>query len=70
MEIELNESWLNGNYENGEINTSLPYIAVNDPEFYAQGEDADNIIKEIHQYWLSNNVTTEEAFNHWINSYL
>lgn len=61
---------MNGKYENGEINTSLPYVAVNSPEFFSQGDDAHEIITEIHQYWIKNDVTTEEAFNNWINLYL
>ena len=68
--IELNETWLNGKYSNGEINTSLPFIAVNNPEFFAQGDDADSIISDIFEYWNNNDVTTEDAFNNWINSNL
>lgn len=76
--IELNQTWLNGKYFAGEaeINTSLPYLAVNGSltseghDFFAQGEDADTFINEIHKYWLNNDCTTEEAFNYWINLYL
>ena len=67
---ELNETWLNGKYKNGEINTSLEYIAVNEPDFFAQGEEAGKIIKEIYQYWLYNDCTNEDAFNNWVNLYL
>ena len=70
MEYIPHESWLHGKYENGEINTSLSYVAVNSPEFFAQGDAACDIIDEMHQYWVDNDVTQEEAFNNWINLYL
>ena len=68
--MELNETWLNGRYENGEINTSLSFVSVNDPEFYADGEDAERIIEDIYNYWLNGNIGQEDAFNWWINLYL
>lgn len=68
--IEANESWLHGKYDNGEINTSLPYVAVNEPEYFVQGEQASDVISEIHTIWTSEDITTEEAFNKWINIYL
>ena len=68
--IELNETWLHGKYDNGEINTSLSYVAVNDPDWFFQGEEANNVISEIHKYWMNNEATTEQAFNWWINTYL
>jgi len=67
---ELNETWLHGKYANGEINTSLSYVAVNDPDWFFQGDDGEQAIKEIHQYWLSNDVTQEDAFNWYVNTYL
>jgi hypothetical protein len=66
----FNETWLHGKYDNGEINTRLPYVAVNDPDFFCQGEDASEIINEIYRFWIINNVTQEEAFENWINLYL
>ena len=67
-EIELNTSWLNGNYANGEINTKFPYVAVKNPDFFIQGEQADSIINEIHQIWINNpDMNEEQAFNQWIN---
>ena len=66
----LNESWLHGKYDNGEINTYLPYVAVNDPDFYAQGEEADNIISSIYERWLKGDCTEQEAFTSWINQNL
>ncbi len=65
MEVPANYNpWLNGDtsYLNGkfngkginvEINTSLSYIAVNDnlgTDLYFQGDEADEIIKEIAYY--------------------
>jgi hypothetical protein len=66
----LDSSWLSGKYDNGEINTKLPYISVNEPEFFAQGEAADEIINEINLIWNSGDYTQEQAFNEWVNSYL
>ena len=63
----LTTSWLNGKYKNGEINTWLPFVSVNDPEFYADGEDAERIIEDIYNYWLNGKVGQEDAFNWWIN---
>lgn len=68
---EVSETWLNGKYENGEINTSLSYVSVKDPEMFVQGSEADEIIKEVHNIWINNpNFTTEQAFNAWVNMYL
>lgn len=39
--MKLNSAWLNGKYANGEINTDLPYVAVNEPDFFAAGDDAE-----------------------------
>jgi hypothetical protein len=65
--MELNKTWLNGKYKNGEINTSLPFVSVNDPEFYADGENAEIIIGDIYNYWLNGKIGQEDAFNWWIN---
>jgi len=70
MTIELNETWLHGKYDNGEINTGLSYVAVNDPDYFFHGDSGNEVIAEIHTYWLSNDVTTEEAFNWWVNAFL
>ena len=77
------ESWLHGKYnfghgDTGEINTKLPYVAVdlwNDgkgkTEFFAQGEEASAVITEIHTLWLQDGRrTTKTAFLKWINLYL
>lgn len=69
--MELNKTWLNGKYKNGEINTSLPFVSVNNPEFYADGENAERIIKEIYNYWfLNGKIGQEDAFNWWVNLFL
>lgn len=70
MQLQLNETWLHGKYKNGEINTSLSYVAVKEPEFFAQGDNASDIIKEIHDLWLSGPLTEEQAFDRWIELYL
>ena len=68
--LKLNESWLHLKYDNGEINTNIPYIAVENPDFFAQGDDASQIILEIHKHWLKGGATQEESFNWWVNIYL
>lgn len=72
--LTLNSSWLHGQYTCGEINTKLSYVSVNGTqsreEYYAQGDDADNIIDEIHSIWINSDLTEEQAFRQWINSYL
>ena len=65
--MKLNKTWLNSKYKNGEINTSLPFVSVNNPEFYADGENAEIIIEEIYNYWLNGKIGQEDAFNWWIN---
>jgi hypothetical protein len=76
-EYDLDTSWLHdkynfGNNLRGEINTKLPYVAVDgEVEFFVQGEDADVVIGEIHTIWLSDGRRTEKsAFLKWINLYL
>lgn len=64
---ELNESWLNGKYENGEINTSLSFVSVESEDYFAQGSEADQNIAEIHQIWINSELTQSEAFTAWIN---
>lgn len=70
MEITLNETWLHGKYPaiNSEINTSIPYVAIYD--YFAQGDDADKVISEIHQIWINDNCTVEEAIQKWSSFYL
>lgn len=70
MDITLNESWLNGKYSCGEIDTSLGTVEVFEIEegFFAQGEHAWEIICEIHHLWVNTDLTTEQAFQKWISS--
>ncbi len=76
MTIQLNFSWLHGKYvidnQNVEINTSLPYISIEGYriDFFSQGENADEIIDEIRQIWISGDMTQSEAIQKWINAYL
>jgi hypothetical protein len=69
MDITLNESWLNGKYSCGVINTSLGTVEVYDQEegFFAQDLHAWEIIMEIHQIWVNGDLTTEQAFQQWIS---
>jgi len=69
MDITLNESWLNGKYSCGVINTSLGAVEVYDQEegFFAQDQHAWEIIMEIHQIWVNGDLTTEQAFQQWIS---
>ena len=41
-------------------------VSVNDPEFFAQGDDARIIINDIYQIWVNGYMTQEQAFNEWI----
>lgn len=65
MKQELNytpdQSWLSGKYPdiNAEIDTRLPFVEIGD--YYWQGWEADKVISEIHQIWLTNDCTTQEA---------
>ena len=63
------QSWLNGKHSNDiEINTSLPYVSIYD--FFAQGDDAENIINEINIIYNNENITVFEACKKWANYYL
>jgi len=70
MDITLNESWLNGKYSCGVIDTSLGTVEIFDEEegFFAQDEHAWEIILEIHRIWVTGDLTTEQAFKQWISS--
>ena len=70
MDITLNESWISGKFSCGVIDTSLGIVEVFDDEdgFFAQDEHAWKIISEIHQIWVSGELTTEQAFQHWISA--
>lgn len=73
---EPDRSWLSGKYEvtgsDGkpaiiEIDTALSFIGIGD-EFFAQGEDADAIIGEIHGIWLRSDRTQDEAVKIYADS--
>lgn len=71
-EITLDTSWLAGRYNpfgqlEAEINTLLPYIGIG--TFFAQGEDAEQVIYQIHEIWLSGDLTQEEALERWTSSH-
>lgn len=68
--ITLNETWISGKYANGEINTAYSWVTVYEPDYFLQGDDADQAIKEIHEYWINNDVTAEQAFDFWVGCYL
>ncbi len=74
--ITLNETWLNGTFvvdnHKVEINTSLPTFSVDGAhyDFFAQGEDANNIVKKIHQHWVKYDDSVESSIAAWINAYL
>ena len=67
-EVSLTQSWINGHYSCGNIDTSLGTVEIFDPEedFFAHGEHAWEIICEIHRIWLNSDLTTEQAFQQWI----
>jgi len=70
MDITLNESWINGKYSCGVINTSLGTVEVFDPEerFFVQDEHAWEIILKIHRIWINGDLTAEQVFQQWISS--
>jgi hypothetical protein len=72
------QSWLHGKYKfnrdtSAEINTKLPYVAIETYEnsFFWQGEEADQVLTEIHNIWISDGRrTTTSAIKKYINLYL
>lgn len=60
---------INGKTEEAEINTKLPYIGLG-PSYFAQGEEAENTIDEIHKIWISGDLTTQQAVQQWVNNML
>ena len=62
-ETQLNSTWLNGKYKNGEINTAIPYLSYGG--FFVQGDDANVFIAEIYKIWTTEDLTTEQAFEKW-----
>lgn len=60
-------SWINGTYEfdgcRVEINTGLSSVSIdydNGEEYYLQGDEADELIKEICRYWNRNEQLTQD----------
>lgn len=68
---ELNESWLDGTYVDGQIDIHFPFVsvkkAIDGEDYFAQGDEAQRDIEEIFKIWVNSDLTTEQAFNHWIN---
>lgn len=64
MQQELDTSWLSRKYDHGnEINTTFSTVAIGD--FFAEGHEADRIIKEIHKIWIDGELTQQEALDYW-----
>jgi hypothetical protein len=62
-------SWLHGKHSPEiEINTKLPYVSIYD--YFAQGEDADNVIGEIKYIWIKEDITILQAIEKWASYYL
>jgi len=57
-------SWLSGKLsENIEINTSLPYVSIYG--YFAQGEEADEVIKDINYIYNTTESTPLQAAERW-----
>ena len=76
-------SWINGtyqdvcNYWNVEINTSLSYVSIEpkdgnpEYEYFLQGDESDNAIKEISRIWKGNGdntMTQKDAIEQWLKN--
>ena len=62
-------SWLSGKLsENIEINTSLPYVAIYD--YFAQGDQAEEVINEINYIYNTEDCTPLQAAEKWASFYL
>lgn len=65
-----NKTWLSGNWQVSDgtvtINTGLPSVTYGD--FHAEGQDAQDIIDEIHQNWLNSNTTMFQCLETWAQS--
>lgn len=67
----LSDSWLNGKYPFGEINTSFPYVSIinffqNGEDMFLQGEEAQAAIDEINAIYNASDCTVEEAVQTWM----
>ena len=57
-------SWISGKHsEDVEINTRIPYVAIFD--FFAQGDEADQVINEINTIYNTTDCTPLEACMIW-----
>ena len=64
-------SYIDGSYDipdgyHVDIDTSLGTVSIEDPEnedngYFLQGDEADDLIKDICRYWVDNNCSQEEA---------
>lgn len=64
-------SWLNGKHSTDiEINTRLPYVSIYD--FFAQGDNAEEIINEINEIYNNEklNFTPLQACEFWASNNL
>jgi len=78
-EITVNpdRSWLHGKYdtEYGKAEIDIFYSTVfiegffSEGDLFAQGDEADSIIEDIHQYWVAGDLTQLEALEKYINNY-
>jgi hypothetical protein len=63
------ESWISGKHsENIEINTRIPYVSIYD--YFVQGDEAKNIIKEINYVYNTQECTPLQACEIWAKMYL
>lgn len=72
-------SWINGKYQNVcgyanvEINTSLSYVDImpidgnEENEYFLQGDDADQAIREICRIYHNGDVTQDQAVAQWLS---
>lgn len=74
----LNTSWVNGTYHvRGyivQICVALSFVSVCDAMdgrdiYFAQGDDADDDISVIHEYWLKHNCLQDDAVALWTESF-
>lgn len=68
MNTTPDTSWIAGKYEiqgeKAEINTAYSTVSIGD--YFAQGEDADRVIKEIWEIWdRDGEITQDKAIEIW-----
>jgi hypothetical protein len=75
--VKPDKSWLSGTwntrYGEAVISTAYSYVSLpqffNGEELFAQGDHAESIIEDIHQYWVAGNLTQIQAIEKYINNY-